>query len=77
MLGAYSRSLSERLYSPRVEKSHFLENAREFFEIVDTIYLVGTIKLDPFDCEIIAAPQPKFVQFLEGVFGSKPHYRST
>ena len=77
VLGAYNRAINERLYSPRVEKSHFLENAREFFAIAGTIYLVGTIKQDPFDCKIIAAQQPKFVQFLEGVFGSKAHCRST
>ena len=77
VLGAYNRAISERLYSPKVEKSHFLENAREFFAIAGTIYLVGTIKQDPYDCKIIAAQQPKFVQFLEDVFGSKPHCRRT
>lgn len=75
VLGAYNRAMSEKLYSPKVEKSHFLENAREFFAIAGTIYLVGTIKQEPYDCKVIAAQQPIFVQFLERTFGPKPHCR--
>jgi hypothetical protein len=75
VVGAYNRAKSERLYSEKVEKSHFLENAREFFAIAGTIYLVGTIKQEPYDCKVIAAQQPIFVQFLERTFGPKPHCR--
>ena len=75
VVGAYNRAKSERLYSEKVEKSHFLENAREFFAIAGTIYLVGTIKQEPYDCKVIAAQQLIFVQFLERTFGPKPHCR--
>lgn len=75
VLGAYNRAVSERLYSEKVEKSHFLENTREFFAIAGTIYLVGAIKQEPYDCKVIAAKQPVFVQFLERTFGPKPHCR--
>ena len=75
LLGAYNRAITEHLYSPKAEKSHFLENAREFFAIAGTIYLVGNIKQEPYDCKVIAAKQPKLVEFLEGLFGPKPYCR--
>ena len=75
VLGAYNRAISERLYSPTAEKSHFLQNSREFFAIAGTIYLTGSIKQEPFDCKVIAAQQPIFVEFLERTFGPKPHCR--
>jgi hypothetical protein len=75
LLGSYNRAITEHLYSPKAEKSHFLENAREFFAVAGTIYLVGTIKQEPYDCKVIAAKQPKLVEFLEGLFGPKPHCR--
>jgi len=75
--GAYDRAISERLYSPKTEKSHFLANAREFFAIAGTIYLVGSIKQEPYDCKVIAAQQPRFVEFLERTFGPRPHCRTS
>jgi hypothetical protein len=75
VIGAFNRAISDRLYSAKAEKSHFLANPREFFAIAGTIYLVGKIKQEPYDCKVLAAQQPKFIEFLERVFGSKPYCR--
>ena len=75
ILEAYNKAMAEHYYSPKTEKSHFLLNAREFFAVAGTIYVVGTIKQEPYDCKVIAAKQPKLVEFLETLFGPKPHCR--
>jgi hypothetical protein len=75
VLAQYKKAIDHRLYSAKAEKSHFLENPREYFAIAGTIYLVGTIKQEPYDCKIIAAKQTELVEFLERTFGPKPHCR--
>jgi len=52
--------------------AHFLENPREYFAVIGSIFLYGKrIDQHPFDCELPAKYQPQFIEFLAGQFG--PH----
>jgi hypothetical protein len=70
--GAYQRALDENVY-PNAKGSHFLSNAREFFAISGTIYLFGAIQQAPFNCEILAKNQEKYLRFMEKLYGPHPH----
>ena len=73
VLAAYERALSEKMYPPSAVKAHFLSNAREYFAISGTIYLFGQIQQEPFNCKLIVKNQPKYVEFLEQLFGKHSH----
>jgi hypothetical protein len=73
VIAAYERALSEKLYPPSAVKSHFLSNPREYFAISATIYLVGQIQQEPFNCAVLAKKQPRYVEFLEQLFGKHSH----
>jgi hypothetical protein len=66
--GAYQRAISEDLY-PDSRGSHFLANAREFFAISGTIYLFGTIQQAPYNCDILAKTQERYLRFMEKLYG--------
>lgn len=65
---AYAQAVNQNLY-PQWSGSHFLQNAREFFAVTGTVYLVGRIKQPPFDCRALAGLQPDYVKFMEKLFG--------
>jgi len=69
---AYQHALNSGIYPSRYGKAHFLENPREYFAVIGSIFLYGK-KIDqpPFDCEIPAKHQPEFIAFLAAQFG--PH----
>ena len=73
VIAAYERALSEKLYPPSAVKAHFLSNPREYFAISATIYLVGQIQQEPFNCAVLAKKQPRYVEFLEQLFGKHSH----
>ncbi|HET7132465.1 MAG TPA: hypothetical protein VFJ95_09465 [Gammaproteobacteria bacterium] len=69
---SYQQALKLPAYK-KYAKAHFLENPREFFAVIGSIYLYGD-KIDqpPFDCALPAKYQPKFVAFLAQQFGPHP-----
>ena len=72
VLQAYRQAINQTIY-PNAQNSHFLENAREYFAIAGTVYLVGTIQQAPFNCTQMALRQSEFVAFLETTFGKHPY----
>lgn len=69
---AYQQAVQMGLYK-QYARAHFLENPREFFAVIGSIYLYGR-KIDqpPFDCRLPARLQPQFVAFLGEQFGPHP-----
>jgi hypothetical protein len=72
ILQAYEQAVKSGMYPKKYANAHFLENPREYFAVIGSIFLFGE-KLDqpPFDCRIAAQRQPEFIAFLEKNFG--PH----
>ena len=69
---AYVQAKNSSLYS-QWQNSHFMQNAKEFFAITGTVYLVGRIKQPPFDCRDLSVLQPEYVKFLAVLFGHHPY----
>lgn len=69
---SYQQALQRGFYK-QYAKAHFLENPREFFAVIGSIFLYGK-KIDqpPFDCELPAKYQPQFIAFLTEQFGPHP-----
>jgi hypothetical protein len=69
---SYQQAVQKGLYK-QYAKAHFLENPREFFAVIGSIFLYGR-KIDqpPFDCELPARYQPQFIAFLTEQFGPHP-----
>ena len=65
---AYAQAMNKNLY-PQWSDSQWLLDAREFFAVSATVYLVGRIKQAPFDCSALSALQPEYVKFLAGLLG--------
>jgi hypothetical protein len=68
---AYEEALRTNMYPTNFRSAHFLENPREYFAVIGTIFLFGKIQQPPYDCAIPAARQPQFLAFLAAQFG--PH----
>jgi hypothetical protein len=68
---AYEDAVRTDMYPTSFRSAHFLENPREYFAVIGTIYLFGQIQQPPYDCKIPAARQPQFLAFLAAQFG--PH----
>jgi hypothetical protein len=68
---AYEDAIRTDLYPASFRSAHFLDNPREYFAVIGTIYLFGQIQQPPYDCKIPAARQPQFLAFLAAQFG--PH----
>lgn len=68
---AYDDAIRTDMYPVSFRSAHFLENPREYFAVIGTIYLFGKIQQPPYDCKIPAARQPQFLAFLAAQFG--PH----
>ena len=69
---SYQEALQKGFYK-QYAKAHFLENPREYFAVIGSIFLYGR-KIDqpPFDCRLPARYQPQFVAFLTEQFGPHP-----
>jgi hypothetical protein len=69
---SYQQALKLPAYK-RYAAAHFLENPREYFAVIGSIFLYGQ-KIDqpPFDCELPAKYQPQFIAFLTEQFGPHP-----
>lgn len=69
---SYQQALKSGVYK-RYAGAHFLENPREYFAVIGSIFLYGK-KIDqpPFDCELPAKYQPQFIAFLAEQFGAHP-----
>ena len=69
---SYQEALHSAMYPKSYAKAHFLENPREYFAVISSIFLYGK-KIDqpPYDCAIAAKRQPQFIEFLAEHFG--PH----
>jgi hypothetical protein len=72
ILSSYQEAVQSKMYPSSYAKAHFLENPREYFAVIGSIFLFGE-KIDqpPFDCKIPAKYQPQFIAFLTEHFG--PH----
>jgi hypothetical protein len=68
---AYEEALRTHMYPASFRSAHFLENPREYFAVIGTIFLFGQIQQPPYSCAIPAAQQPQFLAFLAAQFG--PH----
>jgi|HubBroStandDraft_5_1064220.scaffolds.fasta_scaffold11183_5 hypothetical protein len=68
---AYEEAIRTNMYPASFRAAHFLENPREYFAVIGTIFLFGRIQQPPYDCAIPAARQPQFLAFLAAQFG--PH----
>lgn len=66
---AYGRAMSQGFYPGKYRNAHFLENEKEYFAVLGTIYLFGNIQQPPFNCQISKERDPAFIAFLAGVFG--------
>lgn len=69
---SYQQAMKLPAYK-RYAGAHFLENPREYFAVIGSIFLYGA-KIDqpPFDCELPAKYQPQFIAFLTEQFGAHP-----
>jgi hypothetical protein len=69
---SYQQAVQKGFYR-QYAKAHFLENPREYFAVIGSIYLYGS-KIDqpPFDCRLPAQYQPEFIAFLSEQFGPHP-----
>jgi len=69
---AYQDALRLHIYPEKYLHAHFMENPKEYFAVIGSIYLFGKrIDQPPFDCSITKKAQPEFIAFLESQFG--PH----
>lgn len=69
---AYADAMNNTLY-PESAGSHFLSNAKEYFAVSGTVYLVSPIEQKPYNCTQLALLQPDYVAFLESIFGKHHH----
>lgn len=66
---AYRRAKQSGIYPSEFQSAHFLDDQKEFFAVIGTIYLVQTIKQPPYDCSIPARTDPEFLAFLAKILG--------
>jgi len=72
VLSAYEEAVNQALY-PQWRNTQFLSDAKEFFAVTGTVYLTGSIKQAPFDCENLSQLQPAYVSFLAVIFGRRTY----
>ena len=68
---SYQRARATGAYPGNFQAAHFLENSREYFAVIGSIYLFGRIQQPPFECAVAARTDPEFLSFLAEQFG--PH----
>lgn len=71
IIDGFDAASAPGVYPPNFHRAHFLENAKEYFAVTGTIYLVGTIQQPPFNCAVLAKSDPAYLAFLAATFG--PH----
>lgn len=71
ILEGFAAASRPGVYPPQFQRSHFLENPKEFFAVTGTIYLVGQIQQPPFNCKGFAQNDPAYLAFLEKTFGRR------
>ena len=72
VLAAYEQAVKQSLY-PQWRNTQFLSDAKEFFAVTGTVYVTGSIKQAPFDCENLSQLQPEYVNFLALIFGRRAY----
>ena len=68
---AYAEALQKKLYPPEYAQAHFLDNGKEYFAVIGSLFLFGPIQQPPFNCTITMRDQPEFIAYLNRVLG--PH----
>ncbi len=71
ILNAYRKAKQSGVYPDKFQSTHFLENEKEYFAVMGTIYLFGNIQQPPFNCEVLSKTDPEYLTFLAAQFG--PH----
>jgi hypothetical protein len=73
ILSSYQEALQSKIYPRNYATAHFLENPREYFAVIASIFLYGKrIEQPPFTCSLTAKHQPEFIAFLAEHFGPRP-----
>jgi hypothetical protein len=73
ILNSFQHAKQSGIYPKRYDDAHFLENPREYFAVIASIFLYGErIEQPPYDCRIPAKEQPEFIAFLAQQFGPHP-----
>jgi len=69
---AYQQAFEEKIYPKDYYDAHFMENGKEYFAVIASIYLYDSrIDQPPFDCTITKKKQPQFIAFLAEHFGER------
>ena len=68
---AYRKAIEPGIYPEGYRHAHFLENEREYFAIIGSIYLFGHIQQPPYDCVTAYEKTPEILEILARYFG--PH----
>jgi len=71
ILDGFAAASQPGVYSAAFHRAHFLENAKEYFAVTGTIYLVGEIQQPPFNCAVLAKNDGAYLAFLGATFGSR------
>ena len=66
---AYRQARESNMYPRQFRSAHFLDNEKEYFAVIGSIYLYGRIYQPPFTCDIPSSQQPEFMNFLAKQFG--------
>lgn len=66
---AFRQARTTAMYPARFQSAHFLDNKKEYFAVIGSIYLFGKIHQPPFVCNIPRQQQPEFMAFLARQFG--------
>lgn len=67
---AYAEALRKRFYPAEYAQAHFLDNEKEYFAVIGSLFLFGPIQQPPFNCAITMREQPGFVAYLNRVLGA-------
>jgi hypothetical protein len=72
IIRAHEEGVKSGMYPAKFAKAHFLENPREYFAVIGTIFLYQrSLEQPPYDCRITARRQPEFIAFLGKHFGPR------
>ena len=71
ILDGFAAASKDGVYPAGFHRAHFLENAKEYFAVTGTIYLVGEIQQPPFNCAVLAKNDASYLAFMAATFG--PH----
>lgn len=69
ILGAYRLARASGMYPLQFKTAHFMDNEKEYFAVIGSIYLFGRIHQPPFTCDVPRTYQPEFLEFLAKQFG--------